>query len=178
MFPLPRLRFLEAVGVLLEKHNTPSQEFHEGKRGSWEGHIWGSACCVSTCCSAVPRARQGCSRAAAAPLGPEVLRGPRQASSVGTHTQTWPPSSRMRDRELTRLSPRTLQHEMHQVPCPTPPINIGQPLATTQAFVLAPILNNMGCNSLLCSVGLWGKLKYYMPVTSFKLMAPLHRWEN
>lgn len=148
------------------------------KRGSWEGHIWGSACCVSTCCSAVPRARQGCSRAAAAPLGPEVLRGPRQASSVGTHTQTWPPSSRMRDRELTRPSSRTLQHEMYQVPCPTPPINIGQPLATTQAFVLAPILNNMGCNSLLCSVGLWGKLKCYMPVTSFKLMAPIHRWEN
>jgi hypothetical protein len=24
MFPLPRLRFLEAVGVFLEKHNTPS----------------------------------------------------------------------------------------------------------------------------------------------------------
>lgn len=34
MFPLPRLRFLEATGVFLEKHNTPSQEFHEGKRGS------------------------------------------------------------------------------------------------------------------------------------------------
>lgn len=61
MFPLPRLRFLEAVGVLLEKHNTPSQEFHEEKRGSRKGRIWGSACCVSTCCSVFPRqqAEQG-----------------------------------------------------------------------------------------------------------------------
>lgn len=58
MFPLPWLRFLEAVGVFLEKHNTPSQEFHEEKRGSRKGRIWGSACCVSTCCSAFPRHRQ------------------------------------------------------------------------------------------------------------------------
>lgn len=31
---LPRLRFWEAVGVFLKKHNTPSQEFQQEKRGS------------------------------------------------------------------------------------------------------------------------------------------------
>lgn len=30
---LPRLRFSKAVGVFLKKHNTPSQEFHQEKRG-------------------------------------------------------------------------------------------------------------------------------------------------
>lgn len=147
MFPLPRLRFLEAVGVFLEKHKTPSQEFHEEK--TWQPerpHLGICLVCEYTLFCLPQTTEQG--RAAArllpAPLGCGGLQGPRQVSWGGAHTQTRASFLQDKGQRVHKAKTQSSPEQGAPRPLSIPASNISQTLATSQASFLVPVLNNTG----------------------------------